>query len=44
LGLNLRQLTRYLVGEVRPKKGKMELRPANEEHIDENLAMSCPVG
>lgn len=43
LGLNLRQLTRYLVGEVRPKKGKMELRPANEEHIEENLAMSCHV-
>jgi hypothetical protein len=43
LGLNLRQLTRYLTGEVRPKKEKMELRPANEELIDKILSIQYPL-
>lgn len=43
LGLNLRQLTRYLTGEVRPKKEKMELLPANEEPIDKILSIQYPL-
>lgn len=44
LGFNLRQLTRYLSGEVRPKNDKIAILPANEARIDWELSMMPHLG
>jgi hypothetical protein len=43
-GFNLRQLTRYLAGEVRPKNDKTMTQSANEAQIDMNLPMPSRLG
>lgn len=44
LGFNLRQLTRYLSGEVRPKNDKITILPANEARIDWELFIMPHLG
>lgn len=44
LGFNLRQLTRYLSGEVRPKNDKIVAMSANEAQIDRKLPMMPHLG
>lgn len=40
LGFNLRQLTRHIMGEVRPKSDELTSQSANEAQIDIKLADS----
>ena len=40
LGFNLRQLTRHIAGEVRPKSDELTSQSANEAQIDIKLADS----
>ena len=43
-GFNLRQLSRYLMGEVRPKNDETVVQSANEAQIDRKLFMIPQVG